>query len=212
MVVYAPTSEGLLALTKLLGFTTIWSAVWNIIAYATSAVVIGAIRLDDKLRNIVMTTCAPILALYAGIFLGNPIFTCLQILIGISGIVTWAKMPPPLPKIITLTFAAGTYVILFKFGAIRFNIKSLEDFLIFVGPLGLVCIAFALTTFPKNLGFLLFAIGGVFLFGYAVAAKAWVFFVLNVIFALISMRDYVLKTQVSTSAKTKNPNSWRTQK
>jgi len=212
-MVDATTFENLFALAnflaKFLGFTSPRSTIWNIVAYATSIIVVRAIRLDDKLRNIVMTICAPILALYAGIFLGNPVFTLLQILIGISGILIWVKMPPPLPKLLTLTFAASAYALLLKLGAVKFNIKSLDDFLIFVGPLGLVCIAFALTTFPKNLGFLLFAIGGAFLIGYALISKAWIFFILNIIFSLVSMRDYVLKTRASIPAKIKDPNSWQ---
>lgn len=193
-MVDATISESLLALAKLLGFNDIWSTIWNIIAYATAIAVVRAIRLDDKLRNIVITICAPILALYAGVFLGNPVFMLLQILIGISGVLILAKMPPPFPKVLTLTFAAGAYIFLFGVAVLKLEIKSLDDFLFFAGPLGLVCIAFALTTFPKNLGFLLFAIGGAFLTGYALVSKAWVFFILNIIFSLVSMRDYVSKT------------------
>lgn len=211
-MVDAAISESLLALAKLLGFTDIWSTIWNIIAYATAIAVVRAIRLDDQLRNVVMTVCAPILALYAGVFLGNPVFMSLQILIGISGTLVWAKMPPPLPKLLTLLFTAGAYALLFKLGAVKFSIKSLDDFLIFAGPLGLVCIALALATFPKNSGFLLFAVGGAFLTGYALASKAWVFFILNIIFSLVSARDYVIKTSALISAGTKNSNSWHAQK
>lgn len=201
--------DGLLILAEVLGFNDIWSTFWNTIAYAASIVIVLAIRQDDKLRNMVITICAPVLAVYAGVFLGNPVFMSLQILIGISGAMIWAKTPPPLPKILTLILTAGIYSFLFWVGALKFKVGALSDFLIFAGPLGLACIAFALTTFPKNSGFLLFAIGGAFLTGYALVAEAWVFFGLNAIFALISMRDYMLKTETRTDHK---ENRWIAQK
>ncbi len=211
-MVDATIPESLLTIAKFLGFIDPWSTIWNIIAYATSIVVVWTIRRDDEFRNKVITLCALILALYADIFLGNPVFMSLQMLIVISGGLVWMKMPPLLSRFTTLAIATVAYVSLFAIGAIKFKIWPLDDFLIFVGPLGLVCIAFALTTFPKNLGFLLFAIGGALLAAYIFAAKAWVFFGLYVIFALISMRDYVLKTRASASARPKNQNSWYVQK
>ena len=162
-------------LIEILGFTTLENGIWNTVSYlAFTSIIIGVFW--ERGRNILITIGAGALALYAGIFLHNYLFTALQVLIIVSGVLQWLKVSQR-PAMITVTFLTiATYVFL-AFNGIISNTWA------FTGSLGLLGIAFGLIILPKHYGFIIMAIGGVFLVLYAFNVQAWVFFLLNIFFA-----------------------------
>ncbi|OGZ12431.1 MAG: hypothetical protein A2942_02335 [Candidatus Lloydbacteria bacterium RIFCSPLOWO2_01_FULL_50_20] len=62
-----------------------------------------------------------------------------------------------------------------------------------MGSFGFLGIAFGLAALPKKFGFLLLAIGGALLTIYAFHVSAWVFFTLNLIYFVESMRSWFKK-------------------
>ena len=163
-------------LLNLLGFTTVASSAWNTIAYAAFiAIIVGVFY--ERHRNALFTIGAAVLVAYAYFFLGNPLFATLQVLIMISGLLRWKKVNRRFSIMAMLMLTALAYAYLYLTGAIM-DIWSLA------GSLGLLGIAFGLILLPKRYGFLIMAVGGSLLVFYAFHVAAWVFFLLNIFFAI----------------------------
>lgn len=152
---------------------------WNIVAYlAFIGIIIGVFW--EKYRNLLVTVGAFVLMLYAGIFLHNPLFATLQLVIVISGVLSLLKSSKLFSICLLTLSTAVSYLYLVLNGAIT-NIWA------FIGSLGLLCIAFGLVILPKPLGFLVMAAGGVFLTIYAFTVSAWVFVFLNLFFTIANI-------------------------
>ena len=164
------------------GFTDPVSGIWNTVAYtAFIGIIIGV--LWERCRDALITLGALALALYAGMFLHNPVFAALQALIVVSGLLKLAASPKRVAMGIMIALTVAAYLSLALSGAI-------VDAWALVGSFGLLGIAFGLTVLPKNYGFLLMAAGGVLLIFYGFAVEAWVFFSLNIVFAIVSIRNW----------------------
>ncbi len=169
-------------LVEFFGFTTPASSIWNVAAYAAFVGIIIGVS-SERYRNILFTIGAGILALYAGIFLHNPLFTALQTLVVISGLLQLAKVSKRPTMVAMVTFTIAAYILLVWSGAIV-NAVS------FVGSFGLLGIAFGLAVLPRHYGFLVMAVGGALLVVYAFTVAAWVFFFLNIFFAFENIRTW----------------------
>ncbi len=170
-------------LLEFFGFTTLWGIVWNAAGYlAFISIIIGVF--SERYRNALITFAAGALALYSGIFLHNPLFTALEILIVISGLLQWTKISKRRAVAIMVMLTGLAYLLLLGGGAIT-------DAWSFVGSLGLLGIAFGLIILPKPFGFVLMAAGGVLLVVYGFAVEAWVFFFLNIFFVFANIRTWL---------------------
>ncbi len=169
-------------LIEFFGFTTLANSIWNAVAYMAFIGIIIAV-LWERYRNVLMTLGAAILASYAGFFLYNPLFTTLQALIVVSGLLQLMKAPKRTSMAVLMTLTVVAYLFLTLSGAVA-------DGWALIGSLGLLGIAFGLAVLPNRYGFLLMAVGGVLLIFYAFAVKAWVFFFLNIFFAVANIRTW----------------------
>ena len=169
-------------LIQFLGFTTLTSSLWNMAAYiAFIGIIIGVSW--EKYRNLLVTIGAFVLVFYAGIFLHDPLFVISQCVIVFSGILQLTKTSKRTATKSLILATLLSYAILLKNGAIA-------DIWSFIGSLGLLGIAFGLIILPKRFGFLVMAVGGVFLTIYAYTVSAWVFFLLNIFFAIVNVKKW----------------------
>lgn len=175
-------------ITEFLGFTTLAGSIWNAISYAAFIGIIIGISWERG-RNALFTFGASALALYAGFFLHDILFTTLQILITISALMQWTKVSGYFAGIAMTVLTVAAYLFLISRGAIA-DIWSLA------GSLGLLGIAFGILVLNSNsgrkrYGFLIMAAGGTLLVLYALHVKAWVFFFLNIFFAIANIRGWL---------------------
>lgn len=171
------------ALFTVLGFTTLESTLWNLAAYvAFVGIIVGV--LYEPLRNHLITAGAAILAAYSALFLHNPMFAALQTIIAVSGAMQLWRVPSwhATNTILTLTVIAVSVLV---FGCASHGNQTM------LGVIGLVGIAFGLVLAPRRSGFGLMAAGGVLLVAYAWIVGAWVFFWLNIFFALANVKEIV---------------------
>ena len=173
------------ALLELMGFTTATGVAWNLAAYVAFIVIIIGIS-SDRHRNTLTAIGAIVLGVYAWIFLHNPLFAALQALVVISICFQWAKLSPRNTVVTFLSLTALAYFLLAKNGAIA-------DAWSLAGSFGLLGIAIGLIILPKKPGFLILAAGGVLLVVYGYHASAWVFFLLNAVYFVESMRNWLKK-------------------
>lgn len=166
----------------LLGFSTIMGGLWNAVSYAAFVGIIVGV-FSERYRNRLIMFGAAVLAVYAGVFLKNPLFATLQTLIVISGLahMMWLRRPAAMAVMTVLTSTA--YAFLYASGAI-------VDAWALAGSFGLLGIAFGLITLPHRSGFILMALGGVALVAYAFHVGAWVFFLLNIFFAVANIHTW----------------------
>lgn len=165
----------------LFGFTTLESTLWNLAAYvAFISIIIGVCY--ERGRTVLITLGALVLALYAGFFLKDPVFAALQTLITVSGVMQLRQVERR-TSIIILLFLTICAVSLLAFGGV------LQDNTTLVGVGGLLAIAFGIILLPQFTAFLVMAIGGILLADYAWAVGAWVFFWLNIFFALANIKE-----------------------
>lgn len=165
-------------LAEFLGFTNLESTLWNLAAYIAFAAVITGV-LYERWINVLYLPAAVALGLYAGMFIGNPVFAALQSVIGVSAFAGLTKFSKKTSNWIVGLAAAGACIYLLQTGA-------LADYWAVLGSLGLLGIAFGLVVLPHRKGFLLMVLAGIFLTGYAYESKAWVFFFLNAFFVVVS--------------------------
>lgn len=166
-------------LAEFFGYTTLAGGIWNIAAYAAFiGIIVGVF--SERYRNLLITIGAAMLALYAYFFLHDALFTALQTIIVVSGILQWLKVAkyPAIVVILAATLAA--YIFLASIGAIT-GAWGL------IGSFGLLGIALGLTILPRRSGFLIMAGGGALLVVYGFMVSAWVFFFLNIFFAIANM-------------------------
>lgn len=172
-------------LLEFFGFTTLYGIAWNIIGYlAFIGIIIGVF--SERYRNTLITLGAGALAIYSGIFLHNPLFTALQTLIVISGLLQWTKISKQLTVAAMIILTVSAYLFLAWNGTIV-DVWSL------IGSFGLLGIAFGLITLPRRLGFIFMAIGGALLVVYGFVVEAWVFFFLNIFFVFANIRTWLKK-------------------
>ena len=169
-------------LAEFFGFTNLAGSIWNSIAYLAFILIIIGVS-SDRYRNVLITSGAAALALYAIIFLHNPLFAALQALITVSGSLQLAGISKRTAMTVMMVLTAAAYLFLILGGSIT-NIWAL------LGSLGLLCIAFGLVVLPKRCGFLLMAAGGILLIIYAFTVTAWVFFFLNIFFTIANIRTW----------------------
>ena len=176
-------------LAEFFGFATLTSGLWNAAAYAAFIGIIVGV-LYERYRNTLFAIGAATLALYAGVFLQNSLFTALQMLVFISALLQWTKVSKrkegrykdvPMVTLTVLAIVAGFFLLVS--GAI-------VDVWALVGSFGLLGIAFGLAMLPRQNGFLVMAVGGVLLVFYAFAVEVWVFFFLNIFFALANSHKW----------------------
>lgn len=168
-------------LVNFLGFTSLESTIWNIIGYgAFMAIIVGV--LYEKYRKPLFVIGPLLLIPYAGIFLKDPVFTNLQILITVAGILQLLNQPQrfSMKAMILLTIAA--------FASLVFN-GSLVDVWALVGSLGLLGIAFGSIRLPKHDAFALMTIGGLLLIVYSYVTQVWIFFFLNIFFVVANIKN-----------------------
>ena len=165
-----------------LGFATVAGTVWNAVSYAAFIVIIIGVY-SERHRNTLITLGAAVLALYAGIFLKNPLFATLQTLIVISGLLKLTKFSRRISMAAIILLTAAAYAILYGGGVIT-------DTWSLMGSFGLLGIALGLATLPRRYGFILMAIGGLFLIAYAFQVSVWVFFLLNIFFAIANIQAW----------------------
>ena len=98
-------------LFEFFGFATLASSIWNAAAYiAFVGIIIGVS--SERYRNILFTAGAGILALYAGIFLHNPLFAALQTLVVIAGLSQLAKVSEYSAMVTMISLTVAAYVFL----------------------------------------------------------------------------------------------------
>lgn len=170
-------------LIQFLGFTTLTSSAWNAVAYiAFIGIIIGVS--SERYRNLLFTVGAFVLALYASIFLHNQLFATLQMVIVVSGFLQLLKFSDSRFSIGLLSlFTLASYLNLTLNGVV-------SEIWSFIGSLGLLGIAFGLVVLPKRFGFLIMTMGGIFLVIYAFTVSAWVFFFLNIFFAIVNIKTW----------------------
>ncbi len=166
-------------IAELFGFTTVAGGIWNAVSYAAFiAIIIGVFY--ERHRTALVVIGAGTLALYAGFFLHNILFTALQALIVVSGLLQWTKTPRSIAMTAMTLLTILAYALLAASGV-------LTDRWALAGSLGLLGIAFGLIALPARSGFWLMAAGGVLLVLYAYTVHAWVFFGLNIVFAVANI-------------------------
>ena len=153
---------------------------WNLVGYGAFVLIIVGV-LWEKYRNILLTVGAATLALYAALFLENELFTVLQMMIVTSGLLQLLQCPRKTSAFVISIFAVVACVMLLVHGAIA----SAYDIL---GGLGLMGIAFGVAFLPARNAFVLMTGGGVLMVVYAFSASAWVFFFLNIFFAIANIK------------------------
>lgn len=171
--------EGFLAL---LGFPTIVDSLWNIVSYTAFVAIIAGV-FSERYRNRLITFGAAVLAVYAGVFLKNPLFATLQTLICVSGLMQMVQLRRRAAMTAMMVLTSIAYIFLYASGA-------LADTWAVSGSFGLLGIAFGLITLPHRSGFILMALGGVSLITYAFHVGAWVFFLLNIFFAVANIHTW----------------------
>jgi len=167
---------------EILGFTTVVSSVWNAVSYVAFVIIIVGVY-NNRHRNTIITFGATILTLYAIFFLKSPLFSALQILIVVSGILQWAQINKHVAVVVMLVLTSVAYAFLYLSG-------EMTDGWALIGSFGLLGIAFGLITLPKSIGFLIMVAGGALLTIYAFHVAAWVFFFLNIFFVFANIQTW----------------------
>lgn len=170
------------SLREFFGFTTAASSAWNAVAYAAFVGIITGV-FWERYRNLLITFGAAILALYSGIFFHNTLFTVLQLLIVVSGLLQLVNAHKRFAMITMVTFTITAYAFLALSGIIT-------DTWTLMGSFGLLGIAFGLVILPKHYGFIVMSVGGILLIFYGFAVEAWVFFFLNIFFAVANTYEW----------------------
>ena len=178
-------SRGLImmSVSAMLGFTTLQSTLWNLAAYAAFVGIIVGV-LYERARNILLTVGGGMLACYSAFFLKNTLFPPLQIIVTVSGALQLYRVDrrKTIVTMSALTFA--TLVVLTFIGA-------LQNAILVVGIGGLLGIALGIMLLPRRSAFALMTTGGILLVAYAWSSGAWVFFWLNIFFALANIKELV---------------------
>lgn len=162
---------------ELLGFTDLISTFWNILAYVGMSAIIVAV-VSKKYRDHFFVWGPLALILYAWFFLHNPLLAGLQLIITVSGALNFLRIKKGAPWIVGI-LTAVVYSYLLTTG-------SINGIWNWIGSLGLWAIGMGLTQLPKKRSFLIMCIGGILLVVYSGpwALKIWIWFVLNIIFAI----------------------------
>jgi len=167
---------------SVLGFTTLEGVIWNSVAYAAVLAIIAALFLEkyDTLRYTIFAISGVVLVAYSHFSLHDVLFTILQTVITISALFQLLKFKPWSARVSLglLTFIA---IILLVFNG------NLNSTLSAVGAVGFIGIAAGVVLLPLRAAFIVMAVGGAFLIGYAWETAAWVFFILNIVFVIANL-------------------------
>jgi len=147
---------------------------WDIVSYLAVLTVTVAV-FWEKHGVTLFIAGGLALALYAWFFLEDVLFTTLQSLCVLSGLLQITKV-----KKDTAVFFLGMVTLISIF--VLFKIGAVQSFVSALGIGGLMGIIFGIIVFPKSTSFWLMAGGCVLLVGYAYMFGAWVFVVLNIVF------------------------------
>jgi len=157
--------------------------IWDAVSYlAFIAIIIGVF--SERYRNVLITLGAAVLAMYAWFFLENLLFTILQLLIVVSGVMQLVRLSGRIAVTSMVILTSVAYMHLYISGAIT-------DVWALIGSFGLLGIALGLVILPKHYGFLFMAAGGMLLILYAFDVEAWVFFFLNIFFVVANLRTWL---------------------
>lgn len=167
---------------NVLGFTSVSSTLWNLLAYAAFVLIIVGVA-SERFRNAFTASGALALAAYANFFLHNDVFAILQTLVFLSVVFQMTGLPRESLFVSMLALTVGAYVYLLTSGTIH-------DVWAFIGSLGLLGIMIGLMALPKRSAFLIMAGGGALLVLYAYTAGAWVFFFLNIVYVCVNMMTW----------------------
>ncbi len=169
-------------LLTVLGFTTLESTLWNLASYiAFIGIIVGV--LYERWRNILLTVGGATLACYSEFFFKDIVFTALQALLTVSGVMQLARVKH---RVSIATMLALTVVVL----SLLLLGGALQSMNTVVGVGGLLGITFGIVLLPRRNAFVLMTLGGVLLIAYAWVVGAWVFFWLNIFFALANMKSF----------------------
>ncbi len=164
--------EGLI---EILGFGDVLGIVWNMAAYLGMGVITAGV-LSSRMRKHFFFWGPLVLLLYALFYLNNAILTGLQLVVTVSGLLNLLDVKKRSPYLVGV-LTAIVYLILIFMG-------ELSNVWFWLGSFGLLGIALGLTQLPKRIGFAIMLVGGILIVVYAYALAIWVFFVLNIIFAV----------------------------
>jgi peptidoglycan/LPS O-acetylase OafA/YrhL len=145
---------------EILGFTTPRDAFWNTLGYgAFVAIIFGSRKIRTQLDygNALITTGAAILAVYAGIFLRDPLLTVLQTYIVFAGVLQWRRQYVTDEQRMWSLLIAGLGAVILAGASFEGDTVGLW---ILAGVLGLMGIAVGLAVAPHRDGALYMSIGG----------------------------------------------------
>lgn len=169
-----------------LGFTSLTSTLWNLLAYAGMGLAITAVFLKKhpRLQGILFVAGPFPLFLYAHFFLHNIILSDLQLLITASGVMNLLKfrMRSWIVGIVTvITFA--------NFLAT----DSISGIWTFIGSIGFCALGIGLSQLPKKISYVIMCLAGALLVIYSGpwALKIWVWFILNIFFFIANLFEIV---------------------
>lgn len=166
----------------MLGFSTLASGLWNMFAYIAFGAIIYAFQTSRAINPIVFIA-GTVLGIYAYAYLGNPLFMILQAIIAGSALLSIMRVGRMI--LIGILVSATVTAIVWLFG--NGYLASAIDV---VGAVGLTGIAFGLILLPAALGSLVLAGSGVLLIWFSLASKVWVFFALNIYFAVANGNNW----------------------
>ena len=158
------------------GFVDLPSTIWNLFAYGGMVVILFGVK-SKNYRPHLIGSGAVVLMFFAFIFLKDYILAGLQLLISISAVFEIARTSKKVSASVTLVLSAILFLALIFGGYV-------PDLLRWLGIGGAFGIAFGLTLAPKKSGFATMGAGGALLVIYSPFVGAWVFFFLNLIFAV----------------------------
>ncbi len=172
----------MLSLFTVFGFTTLESTLWNLVAYAAFISIIVGV-LYERFGTMLITIGAAVLALYSAFFLKDAVFAVLQTIITVSGVMRLRRIENTVTAVTIAGLAILALPALVLYG-------TLQGAAAIAGAGGLLCIAFGIVLLPRSGAYLLMTVGGILLIAYAWNAGAWVFFWLNIFFALANIKEY----------------------
>lgn len=164
---------------NILGFTDPVGVFWNVLAYVGMVMIIVAV-ISAKLRNRLFFLGPLLLLFYAWLFLNDPIFIGLEIIVTASGLLNLLNIKKRASFVIVILLTGIVYFVLLVLGKI-------SEFWSLIGSFGLLGIAFGFTQLPKKRGFTLMMLGGFLIIAYAFVLQIWVFVLLNLIFSIVNI-------------------------
>ncbi|MDO8555139.1 MAG: hypothetical protein Q7R75_01060 [bacterium] len=172
-----------MTILNFLGFVDLQSTIWNLAAYLGMVIILFGVK-SEKHRPHLIGAGGLILAVYAFFFLHDYILTSLQCLIAVSSVLEIIQVDKKISAIIISAISLVLLIVLVAGGFVG-------DAARWLGIGGVLGIAFGLVFAPNKAGFISMGLGGVLLVVYAPIVGAWVFFILNLIFAYLNFQTVI---------------------